>query len=1401
MRLPLAKGPLSILACLLCCILTIASQAATEYVEGDVIVTFKPSATEAAAKSVLDRKSLPMSHRFGWLSAKRGRQTGLIRHKSKSTAELITELKDDPAVETVEPNYRRWVKASPNDSRFSEMWGLHNTGQAADGVRGTSGDDIKFPEAWNLARVVNNEIVVGVIDTGVDYIHPDLRANMWTNSAESRKNSDDDSDGYFADYYGYDFSGITAAIPHPPDPADSGYHGTHVAGTIAATGNNATGTIGVNFRAKIMALKVSNDGDSIDTSAVIEALQYATMMKNRGVNIVALNASYGGGGYSSAESAAIQAAGNAGIILCAAAGNESSNNDTTPVYPANYRLSNMIVVAASDQNDALADFSNYGTKVDIAAPGTNILSLEPSTVTFKLGTRSYAAETLSYASGPTEVSGKVVDCNYGDVGDFPAAVNGNIALIQRGSASGAALYFSDKVANAMAAGAKAVILYNNVSDTTTYPFLGSLQNPGQWIPSLFVLRNDGLAIKNALTATPTGSIVITGNYQYLEGTSMATPHVTGAVAFAAMNFPKDTVAQRITRILNAADSIPGLSQIAGGRRLNLLNIVDKNANGMADWLEQSTPQAPSITSAPILPGAAVSSHYTEPLAATGGTTPYTWTLLSGSLPPGLTLSTSGEISGTPTAAGSYGFAIQVADNSGGTSGLFFSLNIAATPLAIVTTANLPEGVASSAYSTNLQAAGGTATSYTWTILSGAPPDGLTLSTAGVLSGTPVAVGTFHFTAQVTDAGNATNEQTFTIVINPVPLVISTPSPLAVGAVAVDYSQPLTATGGTGARIWSISEGALPPGLQLGADGVISGSPSAAGVFTFNARVTDSAAITQEKPLTLTIEETGVTITTGPALIAGVKSLAYKQTFTATGGSGSYTWARTSGALPPGMQITTAGVLSGTPTVPGGYSFTLTVRDSIGYTTSQEFALNVTATYVKPVVDVIDFGSVTVGVPYSKTVTATNYPKTFSITHLPPGITYAAATGLISGRPTTAGTYDIQVKATNPGGVSNVFTSALIVKPIPSNFVGSFIGVISRDSTANANLGGRLTLTTTARGNYTVKITIGATSKSAVGYLADTAPHISIPLGAATLNLTLDEAAQLATGSHGAASVSGWRSTWTAAHPATHRAGYYTIGIDLADEQDKGLAGIPQGSGYAAFTVTATSGALTVAGKTADGSAFTSAGFIGPEGQIAIYSPLYANLGSLLGELSLTEDTNAPPLENTASGPLTWLKPATKTRTYAAGFGPLHLSAYGKYLAVTSAKGIAAGLPATGLADVIFTDGGIELSATQPDISPFTYTATKTVSVPKAGLTGNLGKATLAINKATGLVGGAFTLVETSPPLTRRVTYQGMIVRPESGDIKAIGYFLLPQIPGAGQTINTSPILSGRVTIDQPVGSQ
>jgi subtilisin family serine protease len=557
------------------------SNSAIQWVEGEVLITFKASQDLDTAGKSLERHKLKLHKYFPNLTNFRGRHSGLVRAPGRTTVDLIQELSQDPAVESVEPNYLRWISVHPpNDPLLSQMWALQNPGSSVNGISAVAGADIKFLSAWALARPSTDPAVVAVIDTGVDYTHPDLAANMWVNPGETAGNGvDDDGNGFVDDQYGYNFADDSS------NPTDSGVHGSHVAGTIAATGNNQLGVVGVSYQARIMALRASSDGSSFSDSDIVAALDYVTMMKKRGVNIVAVNASFGGGGSNSVERAAIQAAGDAGIIFCAAAGNDAANHDVSRSYPASYRLPNMIVIAATTPADQLANFSDYGgNTVDLGAPGVSILSARPLSVTgykttLQQGTNMIPAQPLAYSGTTTGVTALAYDCGLGYSTNFPSEVRGNIALIGRGD-----ITFAEKVSNAMSAGAVAAIVYNNVSGG----FGGTLQTLGNWIPCVSIAQADGVALKNLLPAEV--SLVNAPDtsfpYQYLDGTSMAAPHVTGAVAFAAMNFPSETVAQRVQRILAGVDRVPGLSgKVRTGGRLNLLRIVDTDGNGLPDWWE------------------------------------------------------------------------------------------------------------------------------------------------------------------------------------------------------------------------------------------------------------------------------------------------------------------------------------------------------------------------------------------------------------------------------------------------------------------------------------------------------------------------------------------------------------------------------------------------------------------------------------------------------------------------------------------------------------------------------------------------------------------------------------------------------------------------------------------------
>jgi len=348
---------------------------ASAHVPGELIVRFSARADGSRRASLRDSvdasavRGLPLP----------GGQ--LLRLQSDTDVDTaIARLERAPDVLYAEPNVVRTGSATMNDPYFGYLWGLRNAGQNVQGTTGTAGDDIAAPTAWDLTTG-STTAPVAVIDSGAATDHPDLRGQTTVNTREVAGNGiDDDRNGYVDDVSGWDFVG------NDPVPDDANGHGTHVAGTIAARGDDGVGVVGVAPTSRVMPLRVLDANGSGTVADVIAAYGYAARNAARVVNL-----SLGGDSSSRAERDALAAAPD--VLFVAAAGNGGSDgvgddNDVAGEYPCAYSLANVLCVAASDRDDQLASFSNFGaTTVDLAAPGVNILSDQPLSTT---GAAQYA---------------------------------------------------------------------------------------------------------------------------------------------------------------------------------------------------------------------------------------------------------------------------------------------------------------------------------------------------------------------------------------------------------------------------------------------------------------------------------------------------------------------------------------------------------------------------------------------------------------------------------------------------------------------------------------------------------------------------------------------------------------------------------------------------------------------------------------------------------------------------------------------------------------------------------------------------------------------------------------------------------------------------------------------------
>jgi len=420
-----------------------------------------------------------------------------------SVKNALEKLRKNPAILYAEPDYIVKASITPDDSSFSDLWAMNNTGQTG----GTDDADIDAPEAWDISTG-SHDVVIGVIDTGVDHSHPDLAANIWSNPAEIAGDGiDNDGNGFIDDVHGIN------AITGAGDPMDDQGHGSHVSGTIGATGNNNLGVVGVNHNVSIIGCKFLDSSGSGSLSDALTCIDYFVDLKNNGVNIRATNNSWGGGGFSQALSDAITSSEEANILFVAAAGNDAYDNDAQSSYPSGYPHDSVVSVASTTHNDTMSSFSQWGlTTVDLGAPGSDILSTVPGGGYASYSGTSMAtphvtgAAALAWSVNPTLSAVEMKELLMSS-GDENAALAGK-------TASGKRLNIKNALENAdptpgftlSATPSSSTIV---AGETATYSFdVGSIAD---WNGSVTLTLTDSLggAVLSTDTATPGATFELT----------------------------------------------------------------------------------------------------------------------------------------------------------------------------------------------------------------------------------------------------------------------------------------------------------------------------------------------------------------------------------------------------------------------------------------------------------------------------------------------------------------------------------------------------------------------------------------------------------------------------------------------------------------------------------------------------------------------------------------------------------------------------------------------------------------------------------------------------------------------------------------------------------------------------
>ena len=967
-----------------------AAQQTPKAVKGELIVGFAAGVSRSEQNAILKDAGVTSKQRFGQIDAV------LVKVKDDEETFVIKALSSDPRVAYAELKYVVSIAATPNDPSFNQLWGLHNTGQTG----GTNDKDIDAPEAWDLATG-DSSIVVAVTDTGVDFSHPDLASQRWVNTLDPVGGGDDDGNGLVDDWSGWDF------VNDDNNPFDDNRHGTHVSGTIGAEGNNGVGVVGVSWTARIMALKFLNSAGSGSTAdaiastlyaadhgadvssnswgggpydqALFDAIEYGA---SRGMLFVA---AAGNDSFNNDVTPTYPATYASDAVLAVAA---TDHNDGLAFF-SSYGAKTVDLGAPGVGILSTTPGNTYGS-FDGTSMATPHVAGAAALVEDKFpGATLYGIKALLMSSVDPAgaLAGKTVTGGRLNIGNALACDN-QAKVVLSAPANGFVAGVNDVIPiKILGANCAVPAGVGNVTATVNgTPVALSAASPdtGLYTGSYTVSGPGALAVTGTVTiGTSTDGETVNGNAYpnyTCQDASFAWVDVTGvsplvgadgddAFSTLSIGFPISFFGQTYSTAYISSNGFLTLGSNAGATApLNAAIPTTAAPNGVV---------APFWDD--LYPGATGSVH-----AAVSGAAPNRTLYVEWFNVPHFNLSTSGPVTfeaiikengdiryqyldtsfepaGNPAwnSGGSATAGVERVDGVVGrqisfnqpllTNGRAVSCTFGAPPppppVPTITTTSLPDGTVGVAYSATLQATNGTPP-YTWSLDSGSLPDGLTLNAStGAITGTPTAAGTSPFTAKVADSATQSDTQALSIAVAPAPVpppTITTTS-LPDGAVGTTYGQPLAAVDGTAPYTWSLSAGALPPGLTLdAATGAITGTPTSAGAFAFTAEVTDSATQSDLQELSITVAPPPSPTISTTTLPPGTVGVAYNATLQATGGTPGYTWSLDTGTLSAGLTLNAStGAISGTPTTGGGTSFTVRVTDSASQTDTQDLSITIT----------------------------------------------------------------------------------------------------------------------------------------------------------------------------------------------------------------------------------------------------------------------------------------------------------------------------------------------------------------------------------------------------------------------------------------------------------------------------